>query len=511
MSKKKIRSLKMLLAAIVVAIVVVLTTALIVLSYNTAYQSVEKAYLNQINNFNNDIERQMVVFYDQQKKNAEFLASSRIIVDSLLAGDLTKATSLLEGFYSLGLYENVFVSTAEKNTIIRAAGDNKAVGARWAGTGFDDNILSALNGKVHVSQPYKSPITGKPVVLVTAPIKDNNRIIGILGLPFDLGGFTFEMVKEIKIGKTGYPFITDSNGLTFAHPNKENILKLDVKGYEWGRAMLEQPNNTVVEYNWEGKPKILTFIRNAIYGFIVGTTIYVSDINADARTMAMFMVIFGIIGIVLAGFAIYGVIANRIKPLAECTTVINDMAQGNLSVRYTGKVTNDEVGTIASSLNESLDQFENLISEVIVSSQNLTQAVQEISSGNENLSQRTSEQASSLEEVASTIEEATASIRQNADNAIQAKELTDTGARKSAEGGQVAQGAVEAINEINQSSRKIGEIISVINEIAFQTNLLALNAAVEAARAGEQGRGFAVVAGEVQEPRTAFGRRIQGD
>ncbi len=158
----------------------------------------------------------------------------------------------------------------------------------------------------------------------------------------------------------------------------------------------------------------------------------------------------------------------------------------------------DELGQLGAALNTAADNLEKLVSEVLVATQNLVQAVQEISSGNENLSQRTSEQASSLEEVASTIEEATASIRQNAENAIEAKKLTDAGAEKSAEGGRVAQQAVDAINEINHSSKKISEIIGVINEIAFQTNLLALNAAVEAARAGEQGRGFAVVAGEVR-------------
>ncbi|HQF08329.1 MAG TPA: methyl-accepting chemotaxis protein, partial [Spirochaetota bacterium] len=117
---------------------------------------------------------------------------------------------------------------------------------------------------------------------------------------------------------------------------------------------------------------------------------------------------------------------------------------------------------------------------------------------NQNLSQRTSEQASSLEEIASTIEEATATINQNAENAGRARELTETGSVKALEGNRVAVDAVNAIVEMNESSKKVADIISTINEIAFQTNLLALNAAVEAARAGEQGRGFAVVAGEVR-------------
>ncbi|MGL4369777.1 MAG: methyl-accepting chemotaxis protein, partial [Spirochaetota bacterium] len=142
--------------------------------------------------------------------------------------------------------------------------------------------------------------------------------------------------------------------------------------------------------------------------------------------------------------------------------------------------------------------LEKMVADIIVGSQNLVQAIQEISAGNENLSQRTSEQASSLEEVASTIEETSAAINQNADNAKSADTLSSKTSVLAEEGGRVVAEAVSAINEINEASKKIEDITSVINDIAFQTNLLALNAAVEAARAGEQGRGFAVVSGEVR-------------
>lgn len=116
--------------------------------------------------------------------------------------------------------------------------------------------------------------------------------------------------------------------------------------------------------------------------------------------------------------------------------------------------------------------------------------------GNDDLSQRTQEQAAALEETASSMEETTATVKQNSDNARQANLLASSARTHAERGGKVMTSAVNAMNDINSSSRKIADIISVIDEIAFQTNLLALNAAVEAARAGEQGRGFAVVASE---------------
>ena len=185
------------------------------------------------------------------------------------------------------------------------------------------------------------------------------------------------------------------------------------------------------------------------------------------------------------------------RPVKLGLAFAKKIAEGDLTDRI-DLDQKDELGMLGKSLNNAAEGLESLISNVIISSQNLAQAVEQISSGNQNLSQRTSEQASALEEIASTIEEATAAINQNADNAVEAQKLSTNSSKKAEEGGILVNDAVVSINEINNTSKKIGEIISVINEIAFQTNLLALNAAVEAARAGEQGRGFAVVAGEVR-------------
>src|SRR5262249_34467180 len=157
-----------------------------------------------------------------------------------------------------------------------------------------------------------------------------------------------------------------------------------------------------------------------------------------------------------------------------------------------------DIAQLCSGVNGLLDTMSSMVGEVSLASHSLSTAAREIASGNTDLSQRTEEQAASLEETAASMEELTNTVRQNAESAQQANKLASSASEVATKGGSVVAEVVETMNGITQASRKIADIIGVIDEIAFQTNILALNAAVEAARAGDQGRGFAVVAAEVR-------------
>ena len=298
-----------------------------------------------------------------------------------------------------------------------------------------------------------------------------------------------EAVLETDEEKAAYDKIVDVRKKYIEKRNVATQLKAESKDAEMMRVF-EQEYEPVANQYEEGLRAMVSVQRKAM-------DVIEKEIQATYQNgMKMMAMLAGLL-IALATLCAYMITRSITVSLNQAVAVTSRIASGDLTntIETSAK---DEIGDLMRSLRSMNDGLVRVVSNVQVSAQEVAGRSAEIASGNLDLSSRTEEQAASLEETASSMEELTSTVKQNADNARQANQLAVSASDVAVKGGDVVSQVVTTMGSINDSARKIADIIGVIDGIAFQTNILALNAAVEAARAGEQGRGFAVVATEVR-------------
>jgi methyl-accepting chemotaxis protein len=273
--------------------------------------------------------------------------------------------------------------------------------------------------------------------------------------------------------------------------SRDGAVKAKAAGNEEEAAkLLEQGFTPAAKLYQELLQELVVMQRTSI-----DATAKAIDANATRSTMIITALTAGavLLGAILSWLLTTGIT----RPIRAAVDLAETVAGGDLT-RSVKTDTTDETGSLLRALGHMNDSLVRIVSQVRNGTDTIATGSAEISAGNFDLSSRTEQQASALEETAASMEELTTTVRQNADNARQANQLSIAASEVAAQGGAVVGQVITTMGSINESSRKIVDIIGVIDGIAFQTNILALNAAVEAARAGEQGRGFAVVASEVR-------------